>query len=365
YDPQRGLFYYNPLLLAMIPGIIMMLRQKHLLKEFFLIIAIIVFHFLFNAAAGQSIMFWGGGGSAGPRHLHSMIPFAMIPVALFFHKVKPLFLIFFIPSFLIMLLTTAVQPVLGFEKNPLLDFVLPSYLKNQLAIHPYGIFNNTLITQKSVAFNLGMLLGFKGSFSLLPLLGIWLVFLWFILADFVKVQLLPKCYRYLIIMGTYLFLLPIFAYPELSAKNQEKITIRPNYFGLIGYYYPNDKWQGNPSFIRYEKVINFSWKWGNLPLPLPFSIEWKGYLIAPLNATYTIAVESNGDVWLYIDENLFINKSGDKDEPQLTTVQCTLNQGWHPLILRYINRGQNGTIKLYWQSGTQLEIIPSGYFIAR
>ncbi len=365
YDPQRGLFYYNPLLLAMIPGIVMMLWQKRLFKELCLITAIIVFHFLFNAAAGQSIMFWGGGGSAGPRHLHSMIPFAMIPVGLFFSRLKPLFVIFFIPSFLIMLLTTAVQPVLGFEKNPLRDYVLPTYLKNELAIHPYGTFNNTLITQKSVAFNLGMLLGFKGSFSLLPLLGIWLVFLWFILADYVRVQLLPKCSRYLIIISTFLFFLPIIAYPELAPKNQEKINIRPHYYGVIGYYYSNDKWQGNPTFIRYDKVVNFNWKWGSLPLPLPFSIEWKGYLIAPLNATYTLGVETNGEFWLYLDENLIMNKSGESNEPQLTTAECTLTVGRHPLLLRYINRGQNATIKLYWKSGVQMEIIPGGYFIAR
>ena len=66
-DPQRGLFFCNPVLLLSIVGVGYFARLKKWRAEFIVTVYSFVVLFLFNAAYGESIVSWGGGTATGPR----------------------------------------------------------------------------------------------------------------------------------------------------------------------------------------------------------------------------------------------------------------------------------------------------------
>jgi hypothetical protein len=49
----------------------------------------------------------------------------------------------------------------------------PKFLAGEYNVSPFGFFSNELITDKSVAFNWGGLMGFKSQWQLLPLFLGW------------------------------------------------------------------------------------------------------------------------------------------------------------------------------------------------
>ncbi len=76
FSPFRGLFWFSPLLLLALPGLLLWYRSGERRAAFWVALASVVVMFTFNAA---SIMWWGGF-AVGPRYLLPMLPFMALPL---------------------------------------------------------------------------------------------------------------------------------------------------------------------------------------------------------------------------------------------------------------------------------------------
>jgi hypothetical protein len=74
--PARGLFWYAPILLLTVPGLVALLVRKYIGLAT-VAASTIAAVFLVNLSYPE----WSGGWSTGPRLLVPMLPFAMLPVA--------------------------------------------------------------------------------------------------------------------------------------------------------------------------------------------------------------------------------------------------------------------------------------------
>jgi hypothetical protein len=78
--------------------------------------------------------------------------------------------------------------------------------------------------------------------------------------------------------------------------------------GLIGYYYDNENWLGEPK-IQKSSEINFDWTDGE-PMkginPYNFSIRWEGWLTIPITDVFTFSIECDDGAELYLNGDLYI-----------------------------------------------------------
>jgi hypothetical protein len=111
--------------------------------------------------------------------------------------------------------------------------------------------------------------------------------------------------------------------------------------------------------------VEFPWGNFDMPLPIPFSIIWKGNLVIPRDGTYTFYTESDDGSWLRIDGKEIIKNDGIH-APLLKEGKMELKRGNHRLVLKYNNVTGGGSIKLFWSPpGKNMEIIPEQNLKAR
>src|SRR5260370_5341023 len=77
-DPQRGLFFCNPVLLLSIVGVGYFAQLKKWRAEFVVTVYSFVVLILFNAAYRESIVSWGGGTATAPRTIVAPVPFMVL-----------------------------------------------------------------------------------------------------------------------------------------------------------------------------------------------------------------------------------------------------------------------------------------------
>lgn len=150
----RGLFFLSPVLLLAVAGFIPWFQQKQWRGEWWVSIWAVISFFLFNSS---SIM-WQGGYSVGPRYLVPMLPFLALGLGQMLNRFgkKPwlkvsLIILTLWSVFAIWTETIGGQFFPDWTTDPLWNFSLPRLL------------------QGDIARNLGMVLGLKGWFSLIPL----------------------------------------------------------------------------------------------------------------------------------------------------------------------------------------------------
>lgn len=164
----RGLFWLSPWLLLALPGVVQWWHSRQYRVEWLVTTACIGFMFLFNSS---SVMWWGGF-SVGPRYLLPMLPFLVVPVAM---VLRPLtqpaspatrwlirgFALLLVWSFLATWGMTLAGQSFPPDTipNPWLDYLLPHWQEG------------------NIARNLGTIIGFKGLFSLVPVLLLLLALL--------------------------------------------------------------------------------------------------------------------------------------------------------------------------------------------
>ncbi len=129
--------------------------------------------------------------------------------------------------------------------------------------------------------------------------------------------------------------------------------------GLLGAYYSNANWSGAPTFTQVDPEIALYFH--NIPLPRPYSIEWKGRLYAPTAGVYRFATESLDDSQLLINTQSIITNAGHN-----TTVEgsAQLAKGWHDIIVRFADKTSHTHIYLYWSPPVGArEIVPSQFLL--
>ncbi len=82
-------------------------------------------------------------------------------------------------------------------------------------------------------------------------------------------------------------------------------TSRVSDHGLLGKYYPNGDWTGEPKFTEISPFIDFYYH--NTPLERPYTVEWTGYLNIPVSGDYELGLESIDESQLYLDGMLAID----------------------------------------------------------
>jgi beta-glucosidase len=85
--------------------------------------------------------------------------------------------------------------------------------------------------------------------------------------------------------------------------------------GLRGEYYDNASFDGKPTFVRTDSVVNFTWAMGSPDPSLPvdrFSTRWTGTLTPAITGTYRVGASTDDGVRLWIDGKLVIEKWFDR-----------------------------------------------------
>jgi len=144
--------------------------------------------------------------------------------------------------------------------------------------------------------------------------------------------------------------------PQPVPRDVLRVNTLPRH-GLLGQYYPNADWAGEPAFVAVDPVVAFQWH--AHPLPIPWTVEWVGALGAPASGQYRLIVDGNGLVpaQLELDGELFIDSQGGRVEKVAELVT-----GWHPVKVRYRPPSGGAHFALKWQPpGGAESVIPTEY----
>jgi hypothetical protein len=126
--------------------------------------------------------------------------------------------------------------------------------------------------------------------------------------------------------------------------------------GLTASYYHGTEWVGQPFRVRTEKNLDFDWQDGG-PAPFPFSVEWKGVLLASTYGNYQIFTRSPAPMELTIDGvPIIFQTNGDQK-----TAEISMAKGTHAILIRTV--GMAGHYELDWQPPSENEApIPASAF---
>lgn len=165
FGSYRGLFFVSPVLLVALWGLVVWWKSWEHRKEWAVCVWSVLTLYLFY---GSSAM-WQGGYAVGPRYLVPMLPFLVMGFQSFLKKWgKSRWVYYLVPvlaviSFLVVWAETiGSQSFPDWTINPLFNYSLPALVRND------------------IARNVGMALGLDGWASLIPLLGIELLLVFFL-----------------------------------------------------------------------------------------------------------------------------------------------------------------------------------------
>ncbi len=159
FAADNGLFFLCPMLLAMVPGWVVLARRGAI-AHVAVSASVVVIYLAFIS----SINFWRGGWQMGPRYITAMLPFAMVPVAAGFDAAsrhwltRALAVAVVIPGVVIYGLSCALFPY------------FPERFYN-----PFYEVTVALLGDGLAPYNLGWLLGLTGVASLVPYLAVLVV----------------------------------------------------------------------------------------------------------------------------------------------------------------------------------------------
>ncbi len=90
---------------------------------------------------------------------------------------------------------------------------------------------------------------------------------------------------------------------------------QPGGRGLRGEYFSNMELRGEPSIVRVDSQVNFPWGAGSPDPRIPadkFSVRWSGAFTPPASGVYTLGVNSDDGVRLFIDGKTVIDSWVDR-----------------------------------------------------
>ncbi|MBN1639950.1 MAG: glycosyltransferase family 39 protein [Anaerolineae bacterium] len=124
--------------------------------------------------------------------------------------------------------------------------------------------------------------------------------------------------------------------------------------GLLARFYPNESWSGELALARLDRQVAHYFHF--LVLPRPYTVEWRGRLLAPVTGVYKLAVKAISSASLSIDGGAVIPPSA---LGALAEVEVFLAAGIHDLALRFLDDAPHSQIYLYWQPPEgEMSVIP-------
>ena len=307
-DPQRGLFFCNPVLLLSIVGVGYFARLKKYRAEFVVTVYSFVVLILFNASYGESIVSWGGGTATGPRQIVASVPFMVLALAFLPAACNWLLGAMGALSTAIMLMATATNPHFPYEyDNPVRDYALQQFMRGDFATNRDSFYGGGMVVRDSVAFNLGKLIGLPGPFQLWPLALFW-IFGAFDLSE--TLQLWSKGHsRRLMQIATALGIAAVF----LLSMNQRVMQpfVQSAHNGLLGRYYVGDDCGDSaPHIVRVDPQLNFDTIAEMGAMPFPSCDIWRGHLLAPKTGEYEFSIDVDDSGWVTVDGTPVIRDPG-------------------------------------------------------
>lgn len=113
--------------------------------------------------------------------------------------------------------------------------------------------------------------------------------------------------------------------------------------GLLGRYYANGNWEEPPAFTRIDPQINLYFH--DIPLPRPYTVEWRGKLVVPYDGLYRLGIESIDESELWIDGK---SVAASPEPNQYDEDTITLTAGLHDIRIRYVARTSHYHVNLHW-----------------
>jgi DNA-binding beta-propeller fold protein YncE len=83
-----------------------------------------------------------------------------------------------------------------------------------------------------------------------------------------------------------------------------------------------------------------------LPLPRPYSVEWRGKIDAPRSGLYRFATDSADASWVYLDDQLVVTNDGAPRQGREGSIR--LEAGFHDLRVRFRDETGHTFIQVYW-----------------
>jgi hypothetical protein len=358
FDPQRGLFFCNPVLLLSIVGVGYFAEFKKWRAEFIVTVYSFVVLILFNAAYGESIVSWGGGTATGPRQIVASVPFMVLALAFLPAAFNWLIGAIGALSAAIMLMATATNPHFPYEyDNPVRDFALQQFMRGDFATNRDAFFGGGMIVRDSVAFNLGKLAGLPGPFQLWPLALVW-IFGTYDLSDTLELWG-DRPHRRHRQLAVTIAIATVF----LLSMNQRVMQpfLQSGRHGLLGRYYVGDQCGATPPHIvRVDSRMDFDDIAEMGAMPFPSCDTWRGHLIAPTTGDYEFTIDVDDSGWLTIDDTPVIHDPGPTNKPHDSGI-IHLTEGPHRIEVGERNTGGGSYLHLYWKTPdtSDREIVPS------
>jgi hypothetical protein len=357
-DPQRGLFFCNPVLLLSIVGVGYFARLKRWRPEFIVTVYSFVVLILFNASYGQSIVSWGGGTATGPRQIVASVPFMVLALAFLPAACDWMLGAIGALSAVIMLMATSTNPHFPYEyDNPVRDFALQQFMRGDFATNRDAFFGGGMIVRDSVAFNLGKLIGMPGPFQLWPLGATW-IFGAFGLSDSLGLWGIGASRRLKQIAAATaiaaVFLL------SMNQRIMQSFVDRGDH-GLLGRYYVGERCaEFPPHIVRVDRQLDFDDIAEMGAMPFPSCDIWRGRLIAPKAGEYEFSIEVDDSGWVTIDGTQVIRDPGLVSKPH-DAGRIQLTQGPHRIEAGERNVGGGSYLHLYWKipGASDKEIVPA------
>jgi hypothetical protein len=357
-DPQRGLFFCNPVLLLSIVGVGYFAQLKQCRAEFVVTVYSFVVLFLFNAAYGESIVSWGGGTATGPRQIVASVPFMVLALAFLPAAYNWLLGAMGVLSAAIMLMATSTNPHFPYEyDNPVRDFALQQFMRGDFATNRDAFFGGGMIVRDSVAFNLGKLIGLPGPFQLWPLALFW-IFGAYDLSETLEVWG-DRPSRRLTQIATAVGIAAMF----LLSMNQRVMQpfLQSGHHGLLGRYYVGDSCgETPPHIVRVDRQLDFGQISEMGAMPFPSCDIWRGQLIAPKTGDYQFTIDVDDSGWVTVDGTPVIHDPGPISKSH-DSGSIHLSEGPHRIEVGERNTGGGSYLHLYWKTpdATDIQIVPT------
>ncbi|MGA9295128.1 MAG: glycoside hydrolase family 3 C-terminal domain-containing protein [Ignavibacteriaceae bacterium] len=155
--------------------------------------------------------------------------------------------------------------------------------------------------------------------------------------------------------------------PGPGRENIEFIPVPPEYLscvyngikeeGLIGKYFNNPEFDGEPALTRNDKVIDFRWTLFPPDQKIIerdwYSVMWEGKIIGPEDGKVNIGIEGNDGYKLFINDKLIINNWIQKSYGTATFPYEFQKGKDYNIKIQFYTTDGNVKVKLIWDAGVR------------
>ena len=127
--------------------------------------------------------------------------------------------------------------------------------------------------------------------------------------------------------------------------------------GLVGAYFPNATFSGDPAFTRLDPLVDFGWRDATPlggPTTDPFSVRWTGALIPSVSGIYQLGMRGSSGYGMFLNGQEVLPLAFNEHEVFTRTAPATLEAGrLYDVRLDFVNEGRDPQAQLLWAAPGQ------------